>query len=331
MTSSEEKHMSDSEKNDDHGKWTYHEYENADGERGYIISGGLLPDDDAVNQKAHELGHDINQQDWVRTEKMEGGPVRYFYRGGAIGDELIEDESKEIGPFYDLSEHNYLAHAMFVSGVAIVLGTIILGVTGSEYPLLGFLAGIGAHEMKAIINNDPPLGFLAGIVGFVPIAVGAAAHDTIPGRRVIDSMGAAITDPAGTPGSSSLIIGHAPLAQAMPCEGRRRTRWLVPHKKECGGGLYPRARRHGYVRDAGRCPRLGATTDARFRFGAGIIRPTRRQVGSRGDIGEHCHRRASEHRRANRNTISRRYSGRRAIASGHGPTANANAGEVSTS
>jgi hypothetical protein len=199
MTSSEEKHMSDSEKNDDHGKWTYHEYENADGERGYIISGGLLPDDDAVNQKAHELGHDINQQDWVRTEKMEGGPVRYFYRGGAIGDELIEDESKEIGPFYDLSEHNYLAHAMFVSGVAIVLGTIILGVTGSEYPLLGFLAGIGAHEMKAIINNDPPLGFLAGIVGFVPIAVGAAAHDTIPGRRVIDSMGAAITDPAGTP------------------------------------------------------------------------------------------------------------------------------------
>ena len=109
---------------------------------------------------------------------MEGGPVRYFYRGGAIGDELIEDESKEIGPFYDLSEHNYLAHAMFVSGIAIVLGTIILGVTGSEYP---------------------PLGFLAGIVGFVPIAVGAAAHDTIPGRRVIDSMGAAITDPAGTP------------------------------------------------------------------------------------------------------------------------------------
>jgi hypothetical protein len=175
MTSSEEKHMSDNEKNDDYGKWTYHEYE-TDGDKGYVISGGLLPDDDAVNRKARELGHIDDPCYWVRTEKMEGKSVRYFYHSGAVSDELIEDESKAIGPFYDLSGHNYLSHAMLVSGgVAIVLGTTILGVTGSEHPLLGFLTGI------------------------VVIAGGAAAHDDIPGRRVIDSMGAAITNAGGTP------------------------------------------------------------------------------------------------------------------------------------
>jgi hypothetical protein len=71
MTSSEEKHMSDSEKDDYHGKWTYHEYE-TDGDKGYVISGGLLPDDDAVNSKARELGHGIDQRGWVRTEKTDG-------------------------------------------------------------------------------------------------------------------------------------------------------------------------------------------------------------------------------------------------------------------
>jgi hypothetical protein len=177
MTSSEEKHMSDNEKNDDYGKWTYHEYE-TDGDKGYVISGGLLPDDDAVNRKARELGHIDDPCYWVRTEKMEGKSVRYFYHSGAVSDELIEDEPKAIGPFYDLSGHNYLSHAMLVSGAAIVLGAIILGVTGSEYP---------------------PLGFLTGIVGFVVIAFSTAAHDDIPCRRIVDGMGAAITNAEGAP------------------------------------------------------------------------------------------------------------------------------------
>ena len=43
--------------NDNHGKWTYHEYV-TNGHHGYTISGGLLTGDDAVNRKARELGHD---------------------------------------------------------------------------------------------------------------------------------------------------------------------------------------------------------------------------------------------------------------------------------
>lgn len=42
---------------DNHGKWTYHEYV-TNGQHGYIVSGGLLTGDDTVSRKDRELGHD---------------------------------------------------------------------------------------------------------------------------------------------------------------------------------------------------------------------------------------------------------------------------------
>lgn len=165
--------------NDDYDKWTYHEYE-TDGNKGYVISGGLLPDDDAVNRKARELGHIARPCCWVRTEKMDVCTVRYFYSSGTISDELIEDESKAIGPFYYLSGHNYLMHAWLAGGFTFMLpftlfALIAFGLKDPVIGVAGFMIGVmlGVVAWATVINN--------------------------PGRRIVDGMGAAITDAKGTP------------------------------------------------------------------------------------------------------------------------------------
>jgi hypothetical protein len=95
--------------NDDYGQWTYHEYENADGQHGYIISGGLLPDDDAVNRKAHELGFPNPDTKWkrvpLRDRKMGWVATRYLYYTGGISRFLMGRERQSVGAFYNLKLH----------------------------------------------------------------------------------------------------------------------------------------------------------------------------------------------------------------------------------
>lgn len=95
--------------NDDYGKWTYHEYENADGQHGYIISGGLLPDDDAVNRKARELGFPNPDTKWkrvpLRDREMGWVATRYLYYTGGISRFLMGRERQSVGAFYDLKLH----------------------------------------------------------------------------------------------------------------------------------------------------------------------------------------------------------------------------------
>jgi hypothetical protein len=173
--------------NDDHGKWTSHEYENAGGEHGYIISGGLLPDDAAVNRKARELGHDIDRHDWMRIMKTSGETVRYFYSSGAISDELIEDELKAIGPFYDLSGRNYLSNETFIistcSPLAILIGAFMPYIALAEYT---------GMELACLIACFM-FGSVTSIIGF------ELNFNDGPCRRIVDGMGAAIISAGGTP------------------------------------------------------------------------------------------------------------------------------------